>query len=151
VSAAEPDASYVGKSLAPSVPYQVSRAKIREFALAIGEGAPVCHDVETARAAGHPDVVAPPTFTVTFTMPLIEAFLRDPAFGWDYARMVHGDQSITLYRPIHGGDELVTVVHVDELSTRAGAHRLTLRCEVADLAGEPVATTTALLVTQAAG
>ena len=110
---------------------------------------PVCLDPDAARAAGHPDVVAPPTFTVTFTMPLIEAFLRDPAFGWDYARMVHADQSIVLHRPVHGGDELVTTIHVEDLSTRAGSHWLTLRCEIADAAGAPVATTRAVLVTKA--
>jgi acyl dehydratase len=145
-----PDASYVGTSLPPSAPYQVGREKIREFALAIGEGASVCRDVDAARAAGHPDVVAPPTFCVTFTMPLIEAFLRDPAFGWDYSRMVHGDQSIVLHRPVHGGDELVTTIHVEDLSSRAGSHMLTLRCEITDTAGGPVATTKALLVTQGA-
>jgi acyl dehydratase len=144
-----PDASVVGTSLPASEPYQVGREKIREFALAIGEGASVCTDLTAARAAGHPDLVAPPTFAVTFTMPLIEAFLRDPDLGWDYSRMVHGDQSIVLHRPIHGGDELVTTIHVEDLSSRAGAHRLTLRCEIADAAGEPVATTRALLVTQA--
>jgi acyl dehydratase len=144
-----PDASYVGKALPPTAPYQVSREKVREFALAIGEGASVCVDVEAAHAAGHPDVVAPPTFSVTFTMPAIEAFLRDPAFGWDYSRMVHGDQSITLRRPIHGGDELVTTIHVDDLKTRGGSHMLTLRCEVVDADGEPVGTTRLLLVTAA--
>lgn len=144
-----PDASVVGTSLPASEPYQVGREKIREFALAIGEGASVCTDLTAARAAGHPDLVAPPTFAVTFTMPLIEAFLRDPALGWDYSRMVHGDQTIVLHRPIHGGDELVTTIHVEDLSSRAGAHRLTLRCEIADAAGGPVATTRALLVTQA--
>jgi acyl dehydratase len=143
-----PDASYVGKSLPPSAPYHVGREKIREFALAIGAGDSVCLDVDAARAAGHPDVVAPPTFSVTFTMPLIEAFLRDPAFGWDYSRMVHGDQSITLHRPIHGGDELVSTIHVEELTARAGSHMLTLRCEIADADGGAVATTRALLVTQ---
>ena len=144
-----PDASFVGKALPPTAPYQVGREKIREFALAIGEGTSVCLDVEAARAAGHPDVIAPPTFTVTFTMPVIEAFLRDPAFGWDYSRMVHGDQAITLHRPVHAGDELVTTIHVEELKTRAGSHMLTLRCEVVDTAGDAVATTRALLVTQA--
>lgn len=146
-----PDAAYVGRALPASAPYQVGREKIREFALAVGEGAPVCTDVDAARAAGHPDLVAPPTFAVTFTMPLIEAFLKDPAFGWDYARMVHGDQRIELHRPIVGGDELVTVIHVEDLSSRAGSHMLTLRCEVTDAAGAPVATTTSLLVTQGAG
>jgi acyl dehydratase len=142
------DTAFVGRALPPSGPFQVGREKIREFALAIGEGAAVCRDLDAARAAGHPDLVAPPTFAVTFTMPVMEAFLRDPAFGWDYSRMVHGEQAFTLRRPIHAGDELVTVLHVDELRTRAASHFLTLRCEVADTAGEPVLTATALLVGQ---
>ncbi|OLT11486.1 hypothetical protein BJF78_04820 [Pseudonocardia sp. CNS-139] len=133
----------------PTVPYLVGREKIREFALAIGEGASVCLDPAAARAAGHPDVIAPPTFSTTFVMTAIEAFLHDPDFGWDYAHMVHGDQAIELHRPIHGGDELVTVIHVEDLRTRAGSHMLTLRCETTDVAGEPVVTTRAMLVTQA--
>jgi acyl dehydratase len=141
------DTSFVGRSLDP-VAYRVGREKIREFALAIGEGASVCTDVEAARAAGHPDLVAPPTFTVTFTLPLITELLKDPAFGWDYSRMVHADQSITLHRPVHAGDDLVTVVHVDDLKARAGSLMLTLRCEIADAGGAAVATTRALLVTQ---
>jgi acyl dehydratase len=143
------DTSYLGTALPPAGQYRVSREKIHEFALAIGEGDPVCHDVEAARAAGHPDVVAPPTFTVTFTMPLIEAFLRDPAFGWDYSRMVHADQSIVLHRPVYAGDELVTAIHVADLSTRAGSHLLTLDCRITDTAGAEVATTSAVLVTKA--
>ena len=75
---------YIGRALPPSRPYLVGREKVREFALAVGEGASVCHDIDAARAAGHPDLVAPPTFGVVFTMPLMEALLRDPAFGWDY-------------------------------------------------------------------
>ncbi|MFP5069815.1 MaoC family dehydratase N-terminal domain-containing protein [Pseudonocardia nantongensis] len=141
-----PDRSWVGHSLAPSEPYQVGREKVREFATAIGDDHPVFHDLEAARAAGHRDLVAPPTFPVCFTMPLIERFLRDPALGWDYSRMVHGDQRIAYHRPVIAGDELTTVVHVDELRTRAGNHMLTLRCEVADASGAPVATTHSMLV-----
>ena len=144
-----PDASWVGHATEPAGPYQVGREKVREFATAIGDDSPLSHDAEAARAAGHPDVVAPPTFSTTFTMPVIESFLRDPALGWDYTRMVHGDQSIAFHRPIHAGDELSTVVHVDDLRTRAGSHMLTLRCEVTDPAGSPVATTRSMLVTAA--
>jgi acyl dehydratase len=143
-----PDDSFVGRALPTTGPYQIGREKVREFATAIGDTSPLCHDLEVARAAGHRDVLAPPTFTTTFTMPLIEAFLKDPAFGWDYTRMVHGDQRIVFHRPIVAGDELFTTIHVDSLTTRAGSHMLTLRCEVAT-AEEPVATTTSLLVTQA--
>jgi acyl dehydratase len=143
-----PDESFVGRALPTTGPFQVGREKVREFATAIGDTSPLCHDLEVARAAGHRDVLAPPTFTTTFTMPLIEDFLKDPAFGWDYTRMVHGDQRIVFHRPIVAGDELFTTIHVDSLTTRAGSHMLTLRCEVAT-SEEPVATTTSLLVTQA--
>ena len=144
-----PDESFVGRSLPAAGPFQVGREKIREFAAAIGDTSPLSRDLDVARAAGHPDLVASPTFSTTFTMPLIEAFLRDPAFGWDYAHMVHADQSIVLHRPVHGGDELVTTIHVEDLATRAGSHLLTLRCELADAAGAAVATSRAVLVTKA--
>ena len=83
-------------------------------------------------------------------MPVIEAFLRDPG-----VRL--GLRADGARRPVDSrctgrctrGDELVTTIHVEDLATRAGTHFLTLRCEVADAAGEPVATTKALLVTQA--
>jgi acyl dehydratase len=143
-----PDESYVGRELAPSPGYQVGREKIREFATSIGELSPLCHDVEAARAAGYPDLVAPPTFPVVFTMPRIEEFLRDPDFGWRFEGTVHGDQKIIFDRPIHAGDELVTVIHIDSLRARAGTSMLTLRCVVTDAERQPVCVTEALLLSQ---
>ena len=71
----------------------------------------------------------------------MEAFLRDPAFGWDYARMVHGDQSFTLHRPMYAGDELVTTVHVDELRhPRRAATCSRCAARSRDAAGEAVLT-----------
>jgi len=142
-------AEYVGRALPPSRPYLVGREKVREFALAVGEGAAVCTDLDAARAAGHPGLVGPPTFAVAFTLPLMEAFLRDPAVGWDYAHMVHGEQSFVLHRPLYAGDEVVTTLHVDELRTRAGSLFLTLRAEVADTGDAPVLTAVSLMVTAA--
>lgn len=142
------DESYVGRTLPPSPPYQVGRERIREFATAVGERSPLCHDVAAARAAGYPDLVAPPSFPVVFTMPRIELFLRDPGFGWRFEGTVHGDQKIEFQRPIHAGDELVTVVRVDGLRTRAGTHMLTLHCAVSTIDGEPVCATEALLLSQ---
>jgi acyl dehydratase len=126
----------------------VGRERIREFAAAVGERSPLCHDVEAARAAGYPDLVAPPTFPVVFTMPQVEKFLREPDFGWRFEGTVHGDQKIEFHRPIHAGDELVTVVRVEGLRTRAGIHMLTVRCAVTSVEGEPVCDTEALLLSQ---
>lgn len=143
------DESYLGRVQPPSRPYEVGREKIREFAAAIGEFAPVCHDVDAARAAGHPDLVAPPSFPVVFTMPRIEEFLRDPGFGWRFEGTVHGGQSIEFERPVHAGDQLTVVIEVVSLSTRAGTHMLTLRCACTDQFGDPVCATEALLLSQA--
>ena len=56
--------SIVGRTYPPSRPYEVGAEKIREFATAIGETGPLHHDAEAARAAGYPNVVAPPTFAI---------------------------------------------------------------------------------------
>ena len=141
-------ANFIGRSLPPSPIFQVGREVIREFAAAIGEQNPCCHQVAAAREAGHPDLVAPPTFPVVFTMPAIEALLRDPEFGWRFEGTVHGDQKIRFARPIHAGDELVTVVYVVSLRTRAANHMLTVRCEVTGRGDEPVCETEALLLSQ---
>ena len=44
--------------------FPVERGKIHEFAVAILDEHPHYHDEETARAAGLPSVVAPPTFPI---------------------------------------------------------------------------------------
>src|SRR5258708_8462508 len=98
---------------------------------------PLCHDVAAAQAAGYPDLIAPPTFPVVFTMPRIELLLRDPDFGWRFEGTVHGDQKIEFQRSIRAGDELVTAVHVDDLRTPAGTPLLTPPWPGSALAGQP--------------
>ena len=51
----------VGKAY-PAIRYEVGREKLREFAVAVGETDPIYHDEAAARAAGHPDLPAVPTF-----------------------------------------------------------------------------------------
>ena len=56
------DPAYVGHTYPATTPYLVGRAKIREFADAIGATDAVYRDPEAAPALGYPDVIAPPTF-----------------------------------------------------------------------------------------
>lgn len=132
--------SYVGHSLPPTTSYQVGREKIREFATAIGADDPAYHDPAAARALGYPDVVAPPTFPVVATMAAGAQLREDPGLGLDYSRVVHGDQRFAYTRPVVAGDELVSVLTVEEITERGGHEFLTTRIDVATPAGEPVAT-----------
>lgn len=132
---------FVGRSFPPSAPYEVSRVKIREFAAAIGDANPIYRDREAARAAGHPDVVAPPTFPIVFSLQSGGEALMDPGLGLNLAMVVHGEQRFEYVRPIHAGDELVTTATITDIRSAGRNELLTVRSDVTTVAGEPVCTT----------
>ncbi|HEY3006914.1 MAG TPA: MaoC family dehydratase N-terminal domain-containing protein [Micromonosporaceae bacterium] len=140
------DPSFVGRTYPPTAPYRVGREKIREFAAAIGATDAAYHDPDAARALGHPDVVAPPTFPVLLWISASRQLVEDPALGLDYSRVVHGDQRFAYARPVVAGDELVCVHSVEEVTSRGGHDFLTTRTEVSTTAGEPVVTVWSKLV-----
>jgi acyl dehydratase len=140
------DASFVGRVYPPTAPYLVGREKIREFADAIADPAPAYRDAAAARALGHPDVIAPPTFAILLTLEAGHQVIMDPDLGIDYSRVVHGEQSFAHRRPIHAGDELQVVVTVEDIRTAAGNDIVTTRADVSTVAGEPVCTATSKIV-----
>jgi acyl dehydratase len=119
-------------------PYQVGREKIREFALAVSASDRAHFDAAAARAAGHPDLVAPPTFPIVLSTAAGQAIIDDPALGLDFSRVVHGDQRFSYTRPIYAGDELRCVCTVEEVMSRVGNDFLTMRTDVTDAEGAPV-------------
>ena len=140
------DQSFIGRSYPPSSTYEVSREKIREFADAIGDENPLYRDPEAAREAGHPDVIAPPTFLTIINLAAINTIVADPELGLDYSRMVHGDQAFTYVRPAHAGDRLELTGHIEDIMDRAGNDFLTVRAEIAAEGEGLICTTRAQLV-----
>jgi acyl dehydratase len=145
------DQSFIGRSYPPTSTYEVGREKIREFADAIGDENPVYRDPEAARAAGYPDVIAPPTFLTVINLAAINTIVSDPELGLDYSRMVHGDQSFSHTRPVHAGDRLRLTTIVEDVMARAGNDFLTVRAEITDAEGVLVCTTRAQLVVRGEG
>ncbi|MEU2199818.1 MaoC family dehydratase N-terminal domain-containing protein [Isoptericola sp. NPDC019482] len=148
---ANPD--FAGREYPATAPYSVGREKLREFASAVGAAHPAHHDLVAARGLGYPDLVAPPTFAVVVAQRAEAQYVQDPAAGIDFSRVVHADEKFAHHRPIVAGDELVTVLHVDSVTERAGIAMVTTRCEifatgdgVDDGAREPVATVSSSLV-----
>ena len=140
------DPSFIGRSYPPTAPYQVGREKIREFAMAIGATDPAYHDPEAARALGHADILAPPTFPIVISMASSQRIIDDPELGVDYSRVVHGDQRFRYTRPIVAGDELICVNTIEEIASRSSLGFLTTRTDVTTSAGEPVVTVWSKLV-----
>ena len=136
----------VGRDYPPSAVYEVGRAKIAEFAAAVGADDPVHRDRDAARAAGHRDVIAPPTFAIVVTLEAATVVLADPEVSLDYSRVVHGEQRFAHHRPIVAGDRLVATTTVENVRSVAGNDLLTTRVDVATEDGEPVCTATSTLV-----
>jgi acyl dehydratase len=140
------DQSFVGRSYPPAEPYEVGREKIREFARAVGDDNPAYTDTEAAKALGHPDVVAPPTFVFAITYEAASAVVQDPGLGLDYSRVVHGDQRFAYTRPVRAGDRLTVTSTIEAIKSIAGNDILDIRGEVHDEAGEHVVTAWTKLV-----
>jgi len=139
----------VGRSYPRSGPYEVSREKIRDFAVAIADQNPAYTDVEAAKALGHPDVIAPPTFLTVlgFRFPF-GGPITDPELGLDYSRVVHGEQSFRLARPVRAGDVLVVTTRLDDIRDAGSNELFTVVGEVTTVDGEPVAELRSTLVSR---
>jgi acyl dehydratase len=140
------DPAYTGRTYPPTEPYAVGVEKIREFATAIGDANPAYHDPAAAKALGHPDVIAPPTFPFVLTFTASRQVIDDPELGIDYSRVVHGEQRFVATRPIRAGDLLTTVVSIDTIRSAGGHDMITSRAEVSTTGGEHVVTALSTLV-----
>jgi acyl dehydratase len=140
------DPSYAGRTYPASEPYEVGVEKIREFATAVGDANPAYHDREAAKALGHPDVIAPPTFPFVLTFRASRAVIEDPDLGIDYSRVVHGEQRFVAARPVRAGDVLTVSVTVESIRSAGGHDMVTSRSDVATVEGEHVVSAYSTLV-----
>ena len=130
-----------GRSYTPDV-YAVGREKVREFALATGETEPLYLDLDVARAAGHPDLVAPPMFAVVYQGRALAPAYADPELAIDFAHLLHGAQAFVWGGLVHAGDEITTTTTVASVSERTGLMFYVLETVSVDQRGETVVTGT---------
>ena len=108
----------------PILEYEVSREKILEYAVAIGDLNAIHRDAAAARTVGYRDVVAPPTFAAVFLTTPIRRAVADPEWalraGFDSTRILHGEQTLDFARPIHPGDRLIVQAIVTDAYERKG-------------------------------
>lgn len=111
--------SIKGKEYAPYVVH-VERGKIKEFARAIGDLSPFYLDDEVGRASPWGDIIAPPTFAITFRDERADtgALLKD--LGTDISRILHGEQEFEHYRPIRPGDTLLCRGRISDVYEKSG-------------------------------
>lgn len=127
-------------------PYVVDRERIAAFAAALGDPHPAYTDPAAARALGHRDTIAPPTYLTTLAARAEDQLLGSRPGFTTLDGAVHRSQSVRHARPAHAGDTLHATVRVADVTTLAGRQLLTLDCEFHDADGLWVATTTSALL-----
>jgi acyl dehydratase len=137
---------YVGRTFPPGEPYEVSRVKIAEFADAIGDKNPVYRDKAAAQAAGHADVIAPPTMAIVISAASSGRLVSDPGLGLNYAMVVHGEQRFEYSRQIQAGDVLTAQATISDIRQAGRNVLLTTRTEIRTTDGEHVCTALNTLV-----
>jgi len=139
------DPGLTGRVMPATPPYDVSRSAIAAFATAIGSDDPVHHDPDAARNAGHPDVVAPPTFPIVVGFASLQVLLAEPSVGIELRNVLHADQRFAVVRPVHAGDVLTAVLRVESVRSVAGTDLIATSSRITTVGGEPVCTSYATL------
>lgn len=141
------DRSLIGRE-SEGVVHEVERGAIRRFAEAVGDSNRIYVDEEAARAAGHPTVVAPPTFPVTLTMN--EKFRASLGLEPGRRSLLHSEQQFEYGRPILAGDRITVKTRVADVQEHEGAsgsmHVLVLEDEGRDPQGAMVFRSRTVLV-----
>lgn len=131
---------FVGREYPAPDTYEVSRELISRFAAAIGDNSPAYTDIEAAKALGHPDVIAPPTFLTVLTFRYaMSGPVVDPHLGLNYALVVHGEQKFVHHRPVRAGDVLRVVSSVVDIRDAGRNELMTTKTAVVTTEGEPIA------------
>lgn len=112
----------------PAFTIAAERGQLAFFAAVVGDTDPLHIDVEAAVAAGHPDVVVPPTFLFSLELRRPEPYRMLEVIGADLSEALHGEQSFVYHKSVHAGDVLdFEPKIVDYFEKKDGAMRFIVR------------------------
>jgi len=139
----------LGKEFPPFA-VTLERGKVKEFARAIGDLNPLYLDDRVGAASEWGDLIAPPTFAITFRDEGADtnALLRE--LGTDISRVLHGEQEFEIHRPLQPGQTYLCrakVVDIYEKTGKSGPMAFVVReTAITDRDNEVVATMRAVTV-----
>src|SRR5215203_1866491 len=121
--------AHAGRRYPATDSYQVSAAKIAEFATALGDDNP--------RYRGE-SPIAPPTFAAVICAPAWNQLFSDPELEISRERIVHGDQRFTFFRPFRAGDVVIATVTIEKVRVRTGSELVSAVVDMSSRDGEQI-------------
>jgi acyl dehydratase len=123
--------AHAGRRYPPCDPYQVSAAKITEFATALGDDNP--------RYRGD-SPIAPPTFAAVISAHAWDQLFGDPELELSLDRVVQADQRYTFLRPLRTGDVVIATLVIDKVRIRPGSELVSATVDISDRDAETICT-----------
>ena len=93
----------------------VEEGRLRFVAKSIGETNPVYSDPEAAQKAGHPALLAPPTFVFMLEVDAVDLQDLVSFFGCKLGQLLHGEQGFVYHAPIYAGDRITVKKKVADI------------------------------------
>jgi len=108
------DKKWIGHDL-PEAVLPLERTRLKFFAKAIGQTDPVYSDEAAARAAGYPELPAPPTFLFAAQLDsgTMESLIK--ALQLDIGKILHGEEAFTYHRPACVGDTITVRAKIADI------------------------------------
>lgn len=113
------DRKWIGHVLPASV-LPIERTRLQFFARAIGETDPVYTDADAARAAGHADLPAPPTFLFAAELDSGLTFRLLDQLQIPIAKLLHGEQRFVYHRDACVGDTVTVCSTITDIYDKKG-------------------------------
>lgn len=92
----------------------LERGRLRAFAAAVGEADRRYLDLEAARADGHPDLPAVPTYLFSIELEASDPLGYLDEIGADLRGILHGEQEFTYHALVHAGDTITVRPRIAE-------------------------------------
>jgi acyl dehydratase len=104
----------------PPISVEVDKSQLRLFAEATGETDPIYFDETAARAAGHPNVLAPPPFVFCLKLMAGQPFLYAREMGVNIAHLLHGEHHFEHIAPIYARDVITLTTEIVGIEQKKG-------------------------------
>lgn len=131
--------------------FVVGREKIREYSKAVQSQDAASFDEKPAGELGHPNIIAPLTFTAVYALLVQQDFFRNVDVGIETMNIVQVDQRFVYHKPIYAGDKLWARLEIHSVDERFGADIVVTRNVCTNEAGELVLEAFTTLMGQQAG
>ena len=141
------DKKWIGYQLPPSE-LLIERGRLQFFARSIGETDPMYTDLAAARAAGYPDLPAPPTFVFAAELESGAVTSLLETLELPIQKILHGEQGFTYLKPVCAGERVTVRSKIADIyDKKGGALEFVLKSsEARNSSGELVAELRSLLV-----